>query len=234
MKTIKIGLFLFLPTLLFIVSCSKSGTKALDKGVYYNAVLQAVDKLKKNIDNDKAADVLPQAYSLASDEILVDISLAKKANQQFRWERVLDGYSKLNNMYDLNAKCTASRGEVSAKSYFKEAEEARDFAANERYIEASKALEIGNIASARDAFDSFEKLFDFAPGFKDVRIKMDEALNAASYHVVVEQPLVNSRAYELSHQYFQERIDGFLHENKRINKFIRLVRLKALTLNLIT
>jgi hypothetical protein len=221
MKAIKQGFLLFLPFLLFINACSKSGKKALDKGDYYNAVLQAVDKLKKDIDNDKASNVLPQAYALACEDLLADISTAKRANQQFRWERALDGYSKLNNLHNLITKCTACKRAVSPKSYFNEAEEARELAANERYLHAENALKIGSIDAGREAFDSFEKLFQFAPNYKDVKQKMDSALNLGSYHVVVEQPTVNSRAYELSHQYFKERIDEFLRENKRINKFIR-------------
>jgi hypothetical protein len=221
MKAKNKGIFLFLSLCIFIISCSKSGTKALDKGDYYNAVLQAVDKLKKDVDNEKSSAVLPEAYQYASQELLADITSAKNANQQFRWERVLDDYAKLNNMHDLIAKCTACKRVVSPRSYFKESENARELAAEERYIYASEALKKKTIEGGRDAFNSFETLFQFAPNFKDVRSKMDEALFAGSYHVVVEQPTVNVKAYELSHQYFQDRIDEFLRENKRINKFIR-------------
>ncbi|WP_341226855.1 hypothetical protein [uncultured Arcticibacterium sp.] len=221
MKAIFIRSILVMTASFTFVSCSKSGTKALDKGDYYNAVLQSVDKLKKDIDNEKSLSVLPEAYTYASQDLLADISSAKNANQQFRWERVLDDYSKLNKMHDLIARCMPCRRVISPTSYFKEAEEARDLAANERYIYANEMLERGTIEAGRAAFDSYEELFQFAPNFKDVRIKMDEALNAGSYHVVVEQPTINSRTYQLSHEYFQEQIDEFLRENKRVNKFIR-------------
>lgn len=206
---------------IIFISCSKSGTKALDKGDYFNAVLQSVDKLKKDVDNEKSLAVLPEAYTYASQDLLADISSAKNANQQFRFERVLDDYAKLNKMHDLIARCMPCRRVISPTSYFKEAEEARDLAANERYRYANEMLEKGTIESGREAFDSFEELFQFAPNFKDVRAKMDEALDAGSYHVVVEQPTINSRTYQLSHEYFQEQIDEFLRENKRVNKFIR-------------
>ncbi len=222
MKTKSLYLiYLFTGLTIAIFSCSKSGTKALEKGDYYNAVLQAVEKLRKDIDNDKSLDVLPQAYSAASEELLADISQARNANQQFRWERVLDGYSKLNNMHDLIARCVPCRRAVSPTAYFKEAENAREMAAEERYIFAQQMLDKGTIEGGRAAFESFQTLFDFAPNFKDVRTKLDEALNAGSYHVVVEQPVVNSRLYNLSNEYFQDRINEFLRENKRMNKFIR-------------
>ena len=86
--------------ILFTVSCSKSGTKALEKGNYYEAVLQAVEKLKKDTDNSKSSEVLPAAYKNAQSEFLRDIDRAQNANQQFRWESVLDYYTKLNKMQD--------------------------------------------------------------------------------------------------------------------------------------
>jgi hypothetical protein len=220
MKTILKGFLIFV-TALTTISCSKSGTRALEQGDYYNAVLQSVEKLKKDTDNDKSLSVLPDAYRFASEELVRNASMAKNANQQFRWENVFASYNKLNNMYDLIAKCPSCRRIISPESFFKEAEEAQDMAANERYIYGSEMLQKGTIESGRSAFDSFEKLFQFAPDFKDVREKIEEALNAGSYHVVVEQPIVNSRAYELSHIYFQERVDEFLRENRRLNKFIR-------------
>lgn len=221
MKAMITKAVLLIAASIIFISCSKSGTKALDKGDYYNAVLQSVDKLKKDVDNEKSLAVLPEAYTYASQDLLADISSAKNANQQFRFERVLNDYAKLNKMHDLIARCMPCRRVISPTSYFKEAEEARDLAANERYRYANEMLEKGTIESGREAFDSFEELFQFAPNFKDVRAKMDEALDAGSYHVVVEQPTINSRTYQLSHEYFQEQIDEFLRENKRVNKFIR-------------
>lgn len=219
MKTFKFLFLIFIG--LSFIGCRKNGTKALDKGRYYEAVLQAVEKLKKDTDNSKSADVLSEAYEMAVIDLTDDINKAKSANQQFRYERVLDAYSKLNKMHDLISRCVSCRRLVSPNSYFKEAEEARDLASNERYIYASNQLSLGTIEGGREAYESYLKLFDYAPNFKDVRTKLDEALDAGSYHVVVEPPQVNSILYSLSNEYFQDRINEFLRDNKRINKFIR-------------
>jgi hypothetical protein len=211
--------------LLFILtinsSCSKSGTKALDRGDYYNAVFQSVERLKKDTDNKKSLEVLPEAYSQASEELLKDISIAKNANQQFRWERVLESYAKLNQMHDLITNCIPCRRVVNPTGYFREAESVRELAAEERYLHAQQLLDKKTIESGRAAFDSFQRLYAFAPDFKDVQAKLDEALNAGSLHVVLEHPIVNSRLYNISNEYFKDRIDEFLRENKRLNKFIR-------------
>ncbi len=230
MKTI----ILFLSIIPVFVSCSKSGRRALESGEYFNAVLQSIEKLKRDPDNSKALEVLPNAYKYASLDLLEDIDRAKNANQQFKFERVLDDYQKLNEMHDKIEACVSCRNIVKASSHFSEFDEAREIAATERYNFGNDLLQKGTMNSARLAYDSFEILYRYAPDFKDVKIKIEEALFQGSYHVVVEPPLVNSKLYQFSNEYFQGRIDEFLQTNRRLNKFIRFYQpMEAKTLKLV-
>lgn len=215
--------YLALASIIFIISCSKSGTKALEKGNYYEAVLQSVDKLKKDSDNSKALEVLPTAYRNAQEDFMRDIARVRNANQQFRWETILDYYNKLNKMQESIERCTACRRIVSPQTYFQETEEARDNAAAERYVLGDDILRRNKLSKldARVAFDHFERITIFAPNYKDARNRMEEALDLGSVHVVVEQPKVNSRLYQYSNEYFQGKVEEFLRTNRRINKFIR-------------
>ncbi len=215
--------YLALASIIFIISCSKSGTKALEKGNYYEAVLQSVDKLKKDSDNSKALEVLPTAYRNAQEDFMRDIARARNANQQFRWETILDYYNKLNKMQESIERCTACRRIVSPQTYFQETEEARDNAAAERYVLGDDILRRNKLSKldARVAFNHFEQISIFAPNYKDARNRMEEALDLGSVHVVVEQPKVNSRLYQYSNEYFQGKVEEFLRTNRRINKFIR-------------
>ena len=215
--------YLALASIFFIISCSKSGTKALEKGNYYEAVLQSVDKLKKDSDNSKALEVLPTAYRNAQEDFMRDIARVRNANQQFRWETILDYYNKLNKMQESIERCTACRRIVSPQTYFQETEEARDNAAAERYVLGDDILRRKKLSKldARIAFDHFEQITIFAPNYKDARNRMEEALDLGSVHVVVEQPKVNSRLYQYSNEYFQGKVEEFLRTNRRINKFIR-------------
>ncbi len=215
--------YLALASIIFIISCSKSGTKALEKGNYYEAVLQSVEKLKKDSDNSKASEVLPAAYRNAQEEFTRDIARLRNANQQFRWETMLDYYNKLNKMQEVIERCTACRRIVSPQTYFRETEEARDNAAAERYVLGDDILRRKNLSKldARAAFNHFEQITIFAPNYRDARNRMEEALNLGSVHVVVEQPKINSRLYQYSNDYFQDKVEEFLRTNRRINKFIR-------------
>lgn len=230
MKTI----VLFLSIIPVFVSCSKSGRRALESGEYFNAVLQSIEKLKRDPDNSKALEVLPNAYKYASLDLLEDINRAKNANQQFKYERVLEDYQKLNEMHDKIETCVSCRNIVKASSHFSEFDEAREIAAIERYNFGNDLLQKGTMNSGRLAYDSFEILFRYAPDYKDVRVKIEEALFQGSYHVVVEPPIVNSKLYQFSNEYFQGRIDEFLQTNRRLNKFIRFYQpIEAKTLKLV-
>ena len=214
--------YFILSLLLFAISCSRNGTKALEKGNYYEAVLQSVEKLKKDTDNSKALEVLPAAYKNAQNEFLRDINNSQNVNQQFRWESILEHYNKLNKMQDAIEHCTACRRLVSPQTYFKETEDARENAAAERYVAGNDLIKgRPSKASARAAYDNFERITIFAPNYKDARNRLEDALNLGSYHVVVEQPKVNSRLYQYSNEYFQGKVDEFLRTNRRMNKFIR-------------
>ncbi|MBK6977366.1 MAG: hypothetical protein IPH28_09940 [Cytophagaceae bacterium] len=126
-------------------------------------------KVKKDGDNSKAAEVLPNAYDLAEKDLLRDIDRANAANQQFRYERVVDGYSKLNELHDKIERCYACRKIVSPTSYFREYNEALEKAAAERYAYADNLLSKGTIDAGRAAFNNFEDLLKFAPNYKDAR-----------------------------------------------------------------
>jgi hypothetical protein len=143
------------------------------------------------------------------------------ANQQFKYERVVDDYAKLNELHDRIEKCNACRKIVSPDSYFREYEDAVEMAATERYDYADALLRKGTIESGRTAFESFNELIRYAPNYKDVNSKAEEALFLGSYHVVVEQPGINSKMYQYSNDFFRGKIDEFLQTNRRINKFIR-------------
>lgn len=215
--------YLALSSIIFIISCSRSGTKALENGNYYEAVLQSVDKLRKDSDNSKASDVLTTAYRNAQEDFTRDIARTRNANQQFRWETILEYYNKLNKMQEVIERCTACRRIVSPQTYFQETEEARENAADERYVLGDDILSRKKISKldARAAFDHFEQITIFAPNYKDARNRMEEALDLGSVHVILEQPKVNSRLYQYSNEYFQEKVEEFLRTNRRINKFIK-------------
>lgn len=206
---------------LITISCSRSGKKALEKGNFYEAVRQSTEKLRKDPNNQDAAEVLKKAYRFGAEDYLKNVERARISNQPFKYERVTESYQKLNEMYEMIEKCSKCRSLVVPTAYYSEYEENRNRAAEERIRAADAQLAKNNRTAAKDAYNHLLAIKGFAPDYKGLDERLESALDAASLHVVVENPVLNSRLFQYSNQYFQDRINEYLQTNKRLNKFIR-------------
>lgn len=206
--------------LVVALDACKSAKKSLKRGEYDESVLLAVSKVKDNA-RSSSADILKEAYPLALQQHLDDLKRHETANDNLRWERMAESYTKLNQMYAAIQDCPACGRLVSARNFPREEQETRQKAAEARYEAGQSLLAQGGRDNARQAFMHFERAKEMIPSFRDINQKLDEAYEEASFKVVVEQVLVTSRAYQLSNEYFQNRINEFLQTNQRLNQFVR-------------
>jgi hypothetical protein len=208
-------------TTLLIQACS-SGQKLLEKGAYDRAVYSAVDRLKSNSTNKKAINTLREAYDLATNRHLQRIKELKLVTTSFKWEAIAEEYSALNNLATIIGNCPACMKVVpSTKKYITELDDARYYAAEDRYNEGKKTLAIGTREAARNAYEHFDQADKLFFGFKDVKKQLDDAYWAAVLKVVVEPVRVNSNLYKLSNDYFQNKIHEFMfqYEDRSFIKF---------------
>jgi tetratricopeptide (TPR) repeat protein len=220
MKNWLIALSRLLVIVILFDGC-KSAEKSLKKGDFDDSVLRSADKLKSSPTHASSIEALKQAYPLALEQHLNDIKQAQSSEDIFKWEPQLDTYIKLNRLFNAVSQCQACSKMVSPKNFENEEKIARHNAANVRYKEATSLLKIGDRESARKAYENFEKVNTILPDFNDVQKKLDLAYEIASFKVVVEQVLVTSKRYQLSNEYFQDRVNEYLQTNKRLNKFVR-------------
>ena len=213
-------LLLFL-TIVFQLEGCKSAKKSLKRGNFDESVFRAVEKLKDNPNHSSSIDILKQAYPSAIQQHLDVVESSQNSSELFKWEQRLNAYVSINKLYQAISQCTVCRKAVEAKNYDQQEKEARNNAVNIRYSEGEKLLSIGDRENARTAYEHFEKANILVPGFKEVSKKLDLSYEIASFKVVVEQVTVTSKLYQLSNEYFQDRIDEFLKTNKRLNKFVR-------------
>lgn len=155
-------------SLLFVSACSTTGRKALEKGRYYDAVVQSVEKLKKDPTNEEASKVLYNAYGFASELEINNINRVLSSNQSFRFERVIESYRILNRMYDMIERCPACRNIVTPESYHMQLEVAMDNALAERYSAGVKLLEKNTIAAGREAYKHFLRVAEMDSFYKDI------------------------------------------------------------------
>ncbi|NIJ51733.1 hypothetical protein [Dyadobacter arcticus] len=213
-------IFFFSVIILYLAGC-KSAEKSLKKGDFDNSVFRAVDKLKNNSGHSSSIEALKQAYPLALSQHQDDIKRAQSSEDLFKWEPQLESYILINKLYNVIAQCNACARIVTPQNFEKEEKIARHNAANVRYKEAENLLSIGDRENARKSYEYFERVNTLIPHFEQVQKKIDLAYEIASFKVVVEQVLVTSKRYQLSNEYFQDRVNEYLQTNKRLNKFVR-------------
>ena len=207
-------------SLLLLFGCS-SGKKLLEKGNYYQSVLQSVERLRKNPDHRKSSETLNSAYPLALQfhENRANNMLA--SNNRGKWKGVLDAYTKINHMYEeINRSPGALRTIPNPKNYYAELEQARNNAAKESYNLGMQALGVNTKASAKEAYYYFKEANGFVRGYKDVVDKIDQAFWLAATKVVVEPIPVPARNFEISAEFFENKINENLRHNSG-NEFVR-------------
>jgi hypothetical protein len=208
---------------LIIFACS-TGKTALQQGNYEEAVLKAVNRLRNSPDNKNATETLLQGYPLALNWNLSNIDRMKSSNEKFKWESIAKSYENLNQLYDEILRCPACLRLIPhPTSFLNEGNQARNFAADERYILADKLMndEFRNRMTAKEALNNFMVAESLVPNYKDARKRMDEARFYATMKIIVEQVPVTSRLFNVSDEFFRNKIYEYISTNPRMNEFVR-------------
>lgn len=214
------GVYLLLILLLF--TACYSGKKALQKGNYDLAVQQAVNRLRSGGSNKKAVTTLKAAYPFAIEAHRDNIKSASMSNDPFKWESIAQNYQSINYLHDEIYQCPSCRKVIPDPAKFdKELNEARLRAAEVRYQLGLAALEQKeNREKAVEAHEHFSAAASLVPYYKDVEDRLQEALYYATLRVVIEPIPAPSRQFKLSHDFFVNKINEYLHQHE-INTFVR-------------
>src|SRR5690349_2249056 len=110
--------YVFVSLVLFALGCS-SGKKAYERGDYYDAVLKAVNRIRKDPDHSKSRETLKNAYPLALQFFETQAQNEIASNTSFRWKNVIGYYNTINNMYEQIRQCPGCLQVVSnPKNYY--------------------------------------------------------------------------------------------------------------------
>jgi hypothetical protein len=205
-----------------IISCS-SGLQQLKKGNFDEAIFTSAVRLQKAPDNKKALLVIREAYPLAIEDHKRAIRMFENSQESFRWEKALAEYQALNRIYDIISHSSVSMREVGVpQNYAREAETARQLAADERYQAGELALaHKENRLAAKDAVGQFERVNQLIPNYKNANQKAEEAFQYAIHRVVIEPVYDVYRLHD--HDYFdlQKAFDDEIFRSKMPNQFVR-------------
>ena len=216
----KIYKLLFLLAVTMLTFACSSGYKAMKKGDYYKAVIDAVDKLRSSPRSDKAGYVLTKAYPMAVKAAERDIAAAIASNSQTAYETVVYEYERINQMANAIYKTPRANELIPEPvTYHAELTAAREKAAAQFYDLGLRALDAGTLEQGRYAYQFFNKTNEFHYGYRDVLNLIEEARFAATLRVVVEKPLTG-RSYQLSADFFSDELMSEVSQYLR-KRFIR-------------
>ncbi len=209
-----------LACILLLESCS-SGKRAYERGDYYEAVLKSVNRLRQKPAHKKSRTTLEKSYPLALQTLEKKARQLRTGKEPFKWKKALTVYEQINHLYEEVTHAPAALEVIpNPKNYYKTVDEVRQMAAEESYQAGKKLLAENTREAAKEAYFYFQEVQRFVPGYKDVEQEIDEAEYMAILKVVVAQIPVPGR-YSLSGNFFQERVEEFLHSQYKGNRFVR-------------
>ena len=182
------GIFFLLIAVFLLTSCSSS-TKLLETGNYDAAIDKSIKKLMKDTDNQKEVSVLKRAWQLANDDDLDRINKDKLTGQPDIWGDVYQHYLALDNRQEkvrrLPDKVLKQIGFEKA-DYAGEQTAALKTAVAYNYETALSLLETGNKQDAREAYSNLMFIQDYMPGYKDVTLEIEQAVNQGTNYILFQ------------------------------------------------
>lgn len=214
------------PTLLFlisvsllIVSCS-TGSRSLKRGDYYQATMDAVEKLRMSPKSEKAQLVLQKAYPLAQQTALREIENSKLRNDINYYETIVYQYERLNKMAAAIYACPKANELIQRpEEYYAQLSGARSNAAEQFYNMADKALSIGTLEQSRLALKYFQQANSYSYGYRDVLNMIEEAKFQSTLRIAIEKPRTSAN-YQLSADFFSDNLIAEISQ-KFQNKLIQ-------------
>ena len=212
--------YAYLIVVLVLSGCS-SGKSTFERGNYYEAVLTAVNRLRRNNDHKKSVETLRQAYPMAVSFFEDRAKTSRASSERFKWSEVVKAYTAINTMYDEIKRCPGALAVIpNPVNYFSQLQEARQNAAEENYAAGILSLQTGNRESAKQAYAYFKTANNYVAGYKEVNSYLEAALLAATVKIVVEPTPVHPKSTGVSAQFFNDKISEFVH-SAPISEFVR-------------
>ena len=212
-------ILLFCIVVMVASSCS-TGNLAYQRGDYFKACQESIDRLRSNPKNSKSQAVLTKAYPLAQSTALREIENARLANGPDQFEVQVFQYERLNLLANDIFNCPKANELIPQPvMYIVELTKAKQMAAEQAYESGVKALSFGTLDQARVAYQYFQNANRFVNGYKDVQQKIVVSRNMATIRVIVQKPYLNDN-FDYSADFFYNDLLTGLRQNSQ-NRFIR-------------
>jgi hypothetical protein len=123
-------------------------------------------------------------------------------NSPNKYSIAANEYTALNKIADAIYTCPKALQLIPQPTqYSRELGEVLNKAAEESYQLGERQLKLQTIESAREAYRHFVKADQFVKGYRDVNAKIAEALELATFKVIVQKP-ITPQAHQLTSDFF--------------------------------
>lgn len=206
----KISSLYFLVALLLFESCS-SGKSAYKHGDYYDAVLQAVQRLRQKPDHKKSREILNLSYKAAVDFLESDAQNQINANANFKWKTAVTNYEKVNRLYEEIRKSPGAMQVISNPiSRYNELTEVKGKAAEESYEAGLQSMLKNTREDAKQAYFMFSDANNYSPGYREAIEMIEQSKFNATLKVVVEPTVQNPQDWNFESLVFGYTANQFV------------------------
>ena len=140
---------------LFLLSACTSSKQQFEKGNYEKAVALSIKKLRKKPDNNKQKNILKAAYAYAVQVSEEKIKQHQQSTDRFKWDRVIEQYRKMQQLYTDLLQCPACLAVVEPLDLQNELNQALAEGAQVYVEEGQKALTTKEKEGGRLAYRHF-------------------------------------------------------------------------------
>jgi hypothetical protein len=206
------ALIAFIALLPLVFESCSSGKSAYKHGDYYQAVLEAVQRLRSKPDHKKSKEVLSLSYNAAVSFLETQTQNLMASNDNSKWRGAVQNYNKINTLYEEIQRSPGALKVISNPvSKYKELSEAKQKAAAESYDMGLEAMLKNTREDAKRAYFLFREANNLSPEYRESIEMSNQAKFNATLKVVVEPFRTNQHNWN-----FEPTVFGY-----RSNEFVR-------------
>jgi hypothetical protein len=199
----------------FVLFACSSKKGYLDRNDADRSLQEAVKKINKNPDDEKATEAIPQLYNLIKKKHLDQIAAYNQSQQLNKWDNIVNEYEYLQAAYNAIMNAPAAFKLVNPESYSTNIVEANESGAAAYYENGNSFFDKPGRDNAKAAYAAYKKAGKFVPGYKDINEKMQKAYENAIINVIINPVQDNSffsnngwgnYGMNYSNEYFQQNL----------------------------
>lgn len=197
---------------LFLLSACTSSKQQFEKGNYEKAVASSIKKLRKKPDNNKQKNILKAAYTYAVQVSEEKIKQHQQSTDRFKWDRVIEQYRKMQQLYTDLLQCPACLAIVEPVDLQNELNQALAKGAQVYVEEGQKALATKEKEGGRLAYRHFAQAKAYQNNYRNIDPMLNQARIQGTEIIGISRIPVSSKGLELNTAFFLQQLTQALND----------------------